>query len=111
MASQGHPNNTFNAGQDMNQAQMTRNEPSDVHSQGQATNFFQETGTNVKNMAHSAVNIAEGAVTGAANVAHGAADVLKNTLGMNSSGGTTTTNHSGGTTNCPSSTNHPSNPS
>ncbi|KAI3469979.1 hypothetical protein Pfo_026642 [Paulownia fortunei] len=121
---QGHRNNPYNAGQDMSQAQMRRNEyvnqPSDIHNQGQATNFFQETGTQAKNMAQSAVNIAQGAAVGAANMAHGAADTVKNTLGMNAPDDTTTItgttmNHPSSTTGMggstyQSTTNYPSNP-
>ncbi|CAN4088481.1 unnamed protein product [Withania somnifera] len=69
------------------QAQMRRedsvNQPSDIHS----TSFFQETGTQVKNIAQgaagSAVNMARGAATGTAHMVQGAADAVKNTLGMN----------------------------
>ncbi|XP_057766344.1 uncharacterized protein LOC131006321 [Salvia miltiorrhiza] len=87
MANQGHPGNTYNAEQDTNQAQMRRrdlvDQPSDIHSQGQATKLLQESGAQAKDAAHTAVNMAKGAAVGAANMAQGAAEVVKNTLGMN----------------------------
>ncbi|KAG8369660.1 hypothetical protein BUALT_Bualt14G0036900 [Buddleja alternifolia] len=83
MANQG-PNNTYNALQTPGQAQMWRddnvNQPTDIHNQGQATNFLQETGTQAKNMAQGAVNITRGAAARAANIAHEAADAVKDTI-------------------------------
>ncbi|KAL8522323.1 hypothetical protein ACS0TY_012461 [Phlomoides rotata] len=109
MASQ-RPNNA-------GQSQITRdnmlNEPSDIHSQGQAqqTNFLQETGTHIGNMGHGvteigkgaflgAATLASGAASGASSVALGAADAIKNTFGLAGSGGNATaTNHPGSNTN------------
>ncbi|KAL2539292.1 Uncharacterized protein Adt_00270 [Abeliophyllum distichum] len=108
MASQG-PNNTHNAAIVPGQAQMRRddllNQQSDIHNQGQGTNYLGDTGMQVKNMAQGAadigkgaaqgaadigkgaaqgaVNLARGAAAGASNMAHGAAGAVKNTLGMN----------------------------
>ncbi|KAL2463100.1 uncharacterized protein Fot_54337 [Forsythia ovata] len=129
MASQG-PNNTHNAAHVPGQAQIRRddllNQPSDIHNQGQGTNYLEDTGMQVKNMAQGAadigkgaaqgaVNLARGAAAGAANMAHGAAGAVKNTLGMNPADNTATTNRPGNMggaagSNNPTSTNHPSNP-
>ncbi|KAL3639710.1 hypothetical protein CASFOL_014678 [Castilleja foliolosa] len=97
MASQG----PYASGKVPGQAQMRREcdetlPQSNVHSQGQAqaTNFLEETGTQVKNMAQGAadvskgaalgaVSLARGAASGAANIAQGAADAVKNTMGIN----------------------------
>ncbi|XP_016470991.2 uncharacterized protein LOC107793208 [Nicotiana tabacum] len=109
MASQGRDN--LHSIQIPGQAQMRRedmvNQPSDIHNQGQTTNLLQETGTKVKNIAHgaadmaqgaagSAVNMARGAATGAANMAHGAAGAVKNTLGINPDSHNTTDTATGG---------------
>ncbi|KAH6770179.1 hypothetical protein C2S52_014982 [Perilla frutescens var. hirtella] len=134
MASQRHPGNTYNAEHDTNQAQMRRNnlvdQPSDIHNQGQATNFLQEmrrndlvdqpsdihnqaqtnflqeSGAQAKNVAQNAVGMAKGAAVGAASMAQGAAAAVKNTLGMNASDPTSA--RSGGLTS-PRNTSHPSN--
>ncbi|MCD7459810.1 hypothetical protein HAX54_042025 [Datura stramonium] len=87
--------NLLSSNQLPGQSQMRRDgsdAPSDIHNQGQAHNFLQETGTQVKNMAQGAadigkgaaqgaVSVARGAALGAANIAQGAADVIKNTVG------------------------------
>ncbi|XP_017251902.1 uncharacterized protein LOC108222495 [Daucus carota subsp. sativus] len=60
--------------------------------QAQNTDFLNQTGEQVKTMAHGAADVASGAVqgtiflaqgtaSGAANVAQGASDVLRNTFG------------------------------
>ncbi|KAL3511863.1 hypothetical protein ACH5RR_024580 [Cinchona calisaya] len=104
MASQG-PHNT--SGYSSGQAQMRRN---DLVNEDHETNFLQETGTQVKNVAQGAaeigkgaalgaVSMAKGAAIGAANMAQGAADVVKQTFGMdNNTTTTTTTTHSPGNT-------------
>ncbi|CAI9766085.1 unnamed protein product [Fraxinus pennsylvanica] len=107
MASQG-PNNPSNAGQPQAWKNDMLNQQSDSQNQDHSTNFLQETGTQVKNMAQGAadigkgavVSIARGAALGAANVAQGAADVVKNTVGS-ANNATTNTNTASG---CPGST-------
>ncbi|XP_027124537.1 uncharacterized protein [Coffea arabica] len=80
------------------QAQMRRNDqvdqPSHVQpNQDYATNFLQETGSHLKDVAQGAADagkgavlgaasMARGAAAGAANIAHGAADAVKHTLGL-----------------------------
>ncbi|OIT02797.1 PREDICTED: uncharacterized protein LOC109227427 [Nicotiana attenuata] len=93
MASHGN-DNLYNSGaQAPGQAQIRRDD-SNAPSEGQAHNFLQETGTQVKNMAQGAadvgkgaaqgaVSMARGAALGAANIAQGAADAVKNTVGTN----------------------------
>ncbi|KAL6537595.1 hypothetical protein OROMI_026129 [Orobanche minor] len=104
---------THNLGKVPGQAQMKREwddmlkPPSDVHSQsqGQTTNFLQETGTQIKNMAQGAadvgkgaaqgaVTLARGAAVGAANIAQGAAGAVKNTIGINNPNDTTSSDSS-----------------
>ncbi|CAA2996978.1 Hypothetical predicted protein [Olea europaea subsp. europaea] len=81
------------------------NQPSDIHNQGQGTNFLKDVILQVKNMAQGAtdigkgaaqgaMNLARGTATGAANIAFGATDAMKNTLGMNPADNT-------GPINCP----------
>ncbi|XP_073290694.1 uncharacterized protein [Primulina huaijiensis] len=139
MANQGPTNTGYTGHAAAGQPQLRRddliNQPSNLQNQGQS-NFLQETGTQVKNMAQGAaeigkgaaqgaVNLAKGAALGAANIAQGAAGAVKNTLGINTPdsaapAGTTRTadmnlpadidTEMGSSTN-PSSINHPSNPS
>ncbi|CAI9773642.1 unnamed protein product [Fraxinus pennsylvanica] len=123
MASKGPKKHTM-----LHKFQMRRdglNQPCDIHNQGQGTNFLQDTGTQVKNMAQGAadigkgaaqgaVNLAREAAAGAANMTSGAADAVKNTLGMNSADNTTNCpGNIGGAdgSNNPTSTDQPSNPS
>ncbi|XP_022714497.1 late embryogenesis abundant protein 2-like [Durio zibethinus] len=105
MSSQSTSQNVANmAGEMTGQAQLKRDEMMNQASQGQATNsqssndqkstytsqatnFLQQTGEQVKNMAQ------------------GAADAVKNTLGMNS------TDNTSNAPNPSPATNHPSNPS
>ncbi|KAA8540467.1 hypothetical protein F0562_024614 [Nyssa sinensis] len=110
MEGRGH-NFSYQAGEMTGQAQLKKdemmNQSSNAQNPAQSTNFLQETGTHVKNMAHGAADIAHGAVggaasiaqgaaLGAANIAQGAADAVKNTFGMNNNPNpdpNTNTNH------------------
>ncbi|CAA0824432.1 Unknown protein [Striga hermonthica] len=56
---------------------------SSIHSQSQTTNFLEETGSQVKNMAYGAAEVGKGAAQGAINLARGAADAVKNSIGIN----------------------------
>ncbi|XP_042034332.1 uncharacterized protein LOC121780769 [Salvia splendens] len=115
MANHGHP---VNAEHDSNQAQMRNrdlvDQPSDIHSQGQATNFLQESGAQAKDAAQTAVNMAKGAAVGAANMAQGAAEVVKNTLGINApnanSNSNSTTSTAAAATTAGGNNSHPRNP-
>ncbi|KAK1358223.1 hypothetical protein POM88_051479 [Heracleum sosnowskyi] len=80
------------------QAQLRRDD------QAQNSNFFNQTGDQVKTMAHGAADVASGAVqgtiflaqgtaTGAANVAQGASDIMRSTFGGGASN--PSPNHSG----------------
>ncbi|KAL2555001.1 uncharacterized protein Fot_08620 [Forsythia ovata] len=132
MASQD-PNNPSNARQGQIWRDDMLNQQSNTQNQDQSTNFLQETGTQVKNIAQGAADVGKGAVQGAvsiargtalgaANIAQGAADAVKNTIGPDNTNATTNTNTnttSGrpGTTTAASlgggnypSSNHPSNP-
>ncbi|KAL1542983.1 hypothetical protein AAHA92_20011 [Salvia divinorum] len=97
MANQGHPSSAYDAEHGTDQTQLRKrdlvDQPSDIHSQGQATNFLQDSGAQAKDAAQTALNMAKGAAVGAANMAQGAAEVVKNTLGMNApkAGNSTTT--------------------
>ncbi|GER31734.1 late embryogenesis abundant protein-related [Striga asiatica] len=74
------------------QAQMRRdNPPSDTYSQGQTTNFLEETGKQVKNMGQGAAEVGKGAVNLAANITQGAVDAVKNTIGINNDNNSTIT--------------------
>ncbi|XP_047976923.1 uncharacterized protein LOC125219098 [Salvia hispanica] len=120
MANHGHPvNASYSAEHDTNQAQMRNrdlvDQPSDIHSQGQATNFLQESGAQAKDAAQTAVNMAKGAVVGAANMAQGAAEVVKNTLGMNANANAnananSTTSTAAAATTAEGNNSHPRNP-
>ncbi|CAA0817748.1 Unknown protein [Striga hermonthica] len=66
---------SYNSRNVSGQAQMRREwsemqtPASSIHSQGQATNFLEETGSQVKNMAYGAAEVGKGAAQGAINLA------------------------------------------
>ncbi|XP_027167910.1 late embryogenesis abundant protein 29-like [Coffea eugenioides] len=106
-----NPTTGYTPAQVPGQAQMRRNDQVDQPNQDYATNFLQETGSHLKDVAQGAADagkgavlgaasMARGAAAGAANIAHGAADAVKHTLGLDATG------NADNTCNWPSS-NHP----